>query len=334
MKIAFFEISDEEKIDYFKKTLQGHELLFFDDPLKEDSIPEQADFDIISVFVGSPITPHVINSFPSLKHICARSTGYDNIDTAYAKTHRITVSNIPAYGSHTVAEFTFGLILSLSRRIPHAVNRLKVGFDFNFEGLRGFDLNGKTLGVIGTGKIGSNVICIARGFNMKILACDSFPNHDMAKKFGFSYVSLEELLKNSAIVTLHVPYIKQTHHLINKDNIYLMKKGALLVNTSRGSVVDTEALYQAITQEYIGGAALDVLEEEAELKEEAELLSRPKLPDKKFKQVLEEHILIGLPQVIVTPHMAFYSKEAEESILETTVQNIKAVIQGEPVNLV
>lgn len=334
MKIAFFDIDEEEKKDYFLKALPGHELHFFEGPLTSDSLPPQTDFDIISVFICCQVNQPIINAFPKLKHISARSTGFDNIDIAYAKSHHITVSNIPAYGSHTVAEFTFGLILSLSRRIPHAVNRLKVGFDFSFEGLRGFDLNNKTLGVVGTGKIGSNVIRIAKGFNMKVLACDAYPDNQLAKELDFTYISLEELLKNSDIVTLHVPYLRQTHHLINQQNINLMKKGALLINTSRGAVVETEALFQAITKEHIGGAGLDVLEEEAELKEEAELLSHHRLPDQKFKKVLEEHLLIGLPQVLVTPHMAFYTVEAETAILETTVQNIKAAIEGKAENIV
>lgn len=334
MKIAFFELADQEKKNYFNVALAGHELTYFADCLTSEHLPEIDNFDIISVFVASPVTKQVINHFPNLKHISVRGTGFDNVDTNYAKEKGITVSNIPAYGSHTVAEFTFGLILSLSRKIPQAVNRLKIGADFNFEGLRGFDLHGKTLGVIGTGKIGTNVIKIAKGFEMNVLACDTYPNHELAKALGFNYVSLEKLLEHADIVSIHVPYMKATHHLINKENIGLMKKGALIINTARGAVIDTESLFQAITKEHIGGAGLDVLEEEAELKEEADLLSENRIPDKNFKKVLEEHILIGLPTVVVTPHMAFYSREAESSILETTVKNIKSALIDKPENIV
>lgn len=334
MKAAFFEISDQEKKDYFSQNLPGVEVTFFEEPLSEDNLPPQTDFEVISVFVGSQVTPKVINSFPNLKHIAIRATGFDNIDTTFAKGKNISVSNVPSYGSHTVAEFTFGLILSLARHIPQATYRLKVSSQFSFEGFRGFDLNGKTLGILGTGKIGTNVIKIAKGFNMKVLGFDIHQSQELANSLGFTYVPLEELLKTSDIVTIHVPYCQDTHHLINKNNIFLMKKGALLINTSRGAVVETDALFQVLIQGHLGGAALDVLESEGELKEEAELLGNGRMKAENFKDVLEDHILIDLPNVIITPHMAFYTKEAEESIMETTVGNIKAALFGNPQNLV
>lgn len=334
LKIGFWEVDNEEKKDYLSKNLSEHTLTFFKESLNEDSLPDDTDYDVISVFTCSRITPKVVNCFPNLKLITVRATGYDNVDLDAASNHKVIVSNVPAYGSHTVAEYTFGLILSLSRHIPTAVNRLKIGFDFNFEGLRGFDLNGKTLGVIGTGKIGINVIKIAKGFNMQILACDSYPNHEAVASLGFTYKSLEEVLKQSDIVTLHVPYIPETHHLINRQNIFLMKKGSLLINTARGKVIETEALFQAITRGHLGGIALDVLEEEIEIKEEAQLLTTNKASAEEYKKILENHLLINLPQVIVTPHMAFYTKEAEESILETTVKNIKGALSNNQENVV
>lgn len=334
MHIAFFEITEEEKKEYFLKNLSGHELEFFETPLIDDFLPGKTDFEAISTFVASKVSSKVIDAFPNLKLIAVRATGFDSVDTEYAKSKKILVSNVPAYGSNTVAEYTFGLILSLSRKIPQAAYRLKISGEFSFEGLRGFDLNGKTLGVIGTGKIGSNVIKIAKGFNMNVLAMDPYPNEELAKSLEFNYVSLEELLKNSDIVTLHIPLTKETHHLINKDNILLMKKGGILINTSRGGIVDTDALYQALILNHLGGAALDVLEEEYELKEEAELLAQDKIPQKDFQNLVEDHILIHLPNVIITPHMAFYTKEAEFSIMETTVKNIKAGLSETPQNLV
>lgn len=334
MKIGFWEINDEEKKEYFSKNLTGHDLKFFDFPLNADSLPSESDFDVISVFTGSQITPQVIDFFGNLKLIAVRATGFDNIDVKYAGSKNVTVSNVPAYGSNTVAEFTFGLILSLSRHIPTAVNRLKVGFEFDFEGLRGFDLIGKTLGVVGTGKIGINVIKIAKGFGMNVVASDHMPKQELADSLGFTYFPLEEVLKNADIVTLHVPLMDQTRHLINRENIKLMKKGALLINTSRGPVVETEGLFQAITQGLLSGAALDVIEEEVDIKEEAELLVDGKLSSENNKTILQNHILINLPNVYVTPHMAFYTKEAEESILETTVLNIKSKLEGKPENVV
>lgn len=334
MRIAFFEITEDEKKEYFKNHLKDFEVEFFADPLNEDLIPKLTDFEVISTFICSKVTKKVIDAFPNLKLITVRATGFDNVDVGYAKSKNIWVSNVPAYGSNTVAEYTFGLILSLSRKIPQAVNRLKMSGEFSFEGLRGFDLNGKTLGVVGTGKIGSNVIKIAKGFNMKVLAMEPFPNDELARSLSFTYVSLEELLRDSDIVTLHVPLSDKTHHLINKNNIFLMKKDCLLINTSRGGIVDTDALYQALTLKHLGGAALDVLEEEYELKEEAELLSENKIPKKDFQLLIEDHILMRLPNVIITPHMAFYTKEAEFSIMETTVSNIKSALSETPQNLV
>ncbi len=334
MHIAFFEITEAEKKEYFSQNLSEFEIEFFENPLSEDSLPKNTDFEVISTFVASKINPKVIAAFPNLKLITVRATGFDNIDVEYAKSKNILVSNVPSYGSNTVAEYTFGLILSLSRNIPQAVNRLKMSGEFSFEGFRGFDLNGKTLGVVGTGKIGSNVIKIAKGFNMKVLAMDPYPNEELAKNLEFNYVSLEELLKDSDIVTLHVPLSAKTQHLISKNNIRLMKKGGILINTSRGGIVDTDALYQALILNHLGGAALDVLEEEYELKEEAELLAQDKIPQKDFQNLVEDHILMHLPNVIITPHMAFYTKEAEFSIMETTINNIKGILSSNPQNLV
>lgn len=334
VKIAFFEIHETEKEDYLKQNLSGHELTFIKEPLTETSLPQIRDFDIISTFVNSQITPPVIDALPNLKFIATRSTGFDCIDAAYAKNKNIPVSNVPAYGAHTVAEFTFGLILTLSRKINQGINRLKIGFDFSFEGLRGFDLNSKTLGVIGTGKIGANVAKLAKGFNMNVVAFDAYPNQELAQSTGFDYLALEEILKTADIVTLHVPFTEQTRHLINRNNIFLMKKGALLINTARGAVIETEALFQAVTGGHLAGAALDVLEEETELKEEVELLAHNRVGDDKFNNILKDHILANLPQVIITPHMAFYTKEAEFAILETTVKNIISFVKGQPENVV
>lgn len=334
MKIGLWEITEEDQKSFFQNEFKDHQLVFFEEALTEDSIPAETDFDIISVFVNSSVTDKVISSFPNLKHIATRSTGFDHINTQFAQGKNISVSNIPSYGSHTVAEFTFGLILNLTRNINLAINRVRMAADFSPEGLQGFDLFGKTLGVVGTGKIGSNVIKIAKGFGMNILAFDAYPNEKLAQEIGFTYTSLEELLKTSDIVTLHVPLIPETKYLINRQNIYLMKKGSLLINTARGAVVETDALFEALTKGHLAGAALDVLEEEKELKEEAELLANHSLAHKEFKTILENHILINLPHTIITPHLAFNSKEAEFSILQTTAKNIMAAVSNNPENLV
>ncbi|MBI2595537.1 hydroxyacid dehydrogenase [Candidatus Daviesbacteria bacterium] len=334
MKIAFFEITRDEEINFFKEKLSQHDLFFSKEPLDANPISNAKDFDLISVFVSSKIDAAALNELPNLKAVFPRSTGFDNIDVNTAKQKNIPVSNVPAYGSHTVAEFTFSLILNLTRKTYLAINRVKTEKNFSFEGFRGMDLFGKTLGVIGTGKIGSNVMRIAKSFGMEIMAFDTFPNHDLANDLKFRYCSLDLVLQSSDIVTIHVPYNKETHHLLNSSNLQLIKQGSLLINTSRGGVVETDALFKALSGGRISGAALDVLEEEEELKEEIELLSKNAIPQEKYKNILEDHMLISLPQVIITPHMAFYTKEAEQSIRQTTVDNINSFLSGAPQNIV
>lgn len=329
MRIVFFGLKEHDKKDYFISSLPGHELVFVDQDLNEDNLPDDTNFEIISVFVQSKITAKVIDHFPSLKVIAIRATGFDNVDINYARQKGIIVSNVPTYGSHTVAEFTFGLILSLSRRLPQSIEKVKSDVEFDHEGLKGFDLYGKTIGVVGTGKIGANIIKIARGFGMIVLAFDVAPNEQLAKSFEFQYVSLEELMRDADVVTIHVPFSDSTHHLINQNNIFQMKKGSILINTSRGDVVETEALYKAISEGHLGGAGLDVIEAENKLSEN---LVKEEFEPATMKNLLEASFLIKSPNVIVTPHSAFYTTEAEEAIMQTTVENILGFIQGSPKN--
>jgi D-lactate dehydrogenase len=209
----------------------------------------------------------------------------------------------------------------------------RFGYDFSIEGLKGFDLKGKTLGVIGAGRIGLHVIRIANGFGMNVLAYDAYQNTLLSEVLGFSYVSLEDLLRRSDVITLHVPYNKSTHHLINKDTIRLLKKGTILINTSRGSVVDTEALIEALDKKILAGVGLDVIEGEELIKEEKQLLYDPKNLEV-MSNLVKGHILLSKDNVVFTPHIAFYSQEALERILETTVQDIVAFASGNPQNIV
>ena len=315
MKILFFGESERDKKEHYTNTLPGHELVFLDHDLSEDKLPKDRSAEIISIFVKSKMTKQVIDNFPNLRMIAVRATGFDNIDLEYAKQKNIIVSNVPAYGSHTVAEFAFGLILSLSRKIPQAIDRVKTKKKFDHTGLRGFDLFGKTLGVVGTGKIGANVIKIANGFGMKIIACDSYPNQELVKTFDIKYVLLDQLLKESDIVTLHVPSLPETHHLINTNNISQIRDGSLIINTARGDIIETAALVAWLKRNKLGAAGLDVLEDEKEL-------------------TSKEKGLLKLPNVIVTPHTAFYTLEAEQAIAETTSENIKQFILGKTQNQV
>ncbi|MEK7179494.1 MAG: NAD(P)-dependent oxidoreductase, partial [Patescibacteria group bacterium] len=201
-------------------------------------------------------------------------------------------------------------------------------------GLRGFGLAGKTLGVLGCGHIGTHVIRMANGFGMKVLGFDVVRNDELARTLNFTYTTLPELFATSDIVTLHVPYNAHTHHLVNRENIGTFKKGSYLINTSRGAVVETDALVEAIKSGVIAGAALDVLEEEGELRDEVALLTAPHPNEGAIKIALENHYLIEHPRVIVTPHLAFNTTEAVERILDTTINNIRGFASGSPTNIV
>ncbi|MEM2115682.1 MAG: NAD(P)-dependent oxidoreductase [Candidatus Woesearchaeota archaeon] len=324
MKITFFEVDDKE-IEFFKKELGNEDLLFFSRHLQKEDLEEIRDTEILCVFIYSKITSDVIDALPNLKAIVTRSTGIDHIDTNYANLRNISVYNVSSYGSNTVAEHTFALILNLSRNVHKAFSRTISG-NFDIRGLEGFDLYGKTIGVVGTGKIGLHVIRIAKGFGMGVLAYDTYRN-DLAKEIlDFRYVELEYLLSNSDIITLHVPLTPETYHLINMNNIKMFKRGSILINTSRGSVVETDALIYALENRILSGVGLDVLEGEDLLKEEKEIIKHPE-KFKEISQIAKNHVLLSFENVIYTPHIAFYSKEAEERILKTTLENIKKIKQ-------
>ncbi len=313
----------------------GADLIFVEGPLTKDHIPPQAaDAEIVSVFINSVVDKQVLDAFPKLKLIAARSTGFDHIDTEACKKRGVLAANVPSYGEHTVAEFTFALLLSLSRKIHQAYDQVRETGNFSSEGLRGFDLNGKTIGVVGAGRIGRNVVRIARGFDMRILAYDTHADEEFAKRQDFRYVPLDELFEASDIITLHVPYTNSTHHLINAQSIGRMKKGAYLINTSRGSVVETEALVRALKDGRLGGAALDVLEEEGAYQDEAAFLASGPAEPEELRTLLANHVLIDMPNVIVTPHNAYNSWEGVRRILHATSANISSFIAGRPRNII
>jgi Lactate dehydrogenase and related dehydrogenases len=245
----------------------------------------------------------------------------------------ITVCNVPEYGSRTVAEHTFALILTLTRKIYQSINQAK-NFDFNHEKIRGIDLFGKTLGILGLGKIGKEMVKIAHGFGMKVLVYTRTKDETLAKNLGFSYKSLDELLSLSDIISLHLPLTDATKYIINKNNIEKIKKGAFLVNTARGGLVETEALVLGLKEGILAGAALDVLEGEKELMEEIEILTESYQKTTDLKTLILNHILVNQPNVIITPHNAFNTKEALFRILETTIKNIQGFLNGETINVV
>lgn len=332
MKIGFFELEGwEEKI--LKTQFPNEELFFSTEKIDSDNLPKGTSYDILSVFIDSKIDKDVLNHFPNLKFVATRSTGYEHINLSDCKEKGVLVSFVPGYAENTVAEYTFGLILNLTRKIYQAINQVKSKEFFSIANLRGIDLKDKTLGVIGVGRIGKEVIKLAKGFGMKVIATNPSLDNLLAERIGFTYVSLEDLLRNSDIITLHCPYNASTHHLINKNNIGLIKKSAFLINTARGGIVETEALVSALENGTIQGAGLDVLEGETDMKDELELLSKKTASEEKLKTVLYDHMLIRMQNVLITPHIAFNSKEAMTRIVNTTVENIQGFMSQTPINL-
>lgn len=334
MKIVFFDVPKVEQ-SFFAEALSGRDVTFFEEKLNENSIEKAKDAEVICIFVTSTINKNVIDALPNLKFIATRSTGFDHIDCTYATTKGIKVSNVPAYGSHTVAEFAFTLMLGLSRNIIKANNYITESEDFNyFSNMEGFDLNGKTLGVIGTGKIGKNVIKIAEGFNMNVIAYDLHPDLAFAKENNFMYKSLEEVISEADIVTLHAPCNKEDKHLIGKEIISKMKKGVYLINTARGELIDTEALVSGLKEGIIAGFGADVLEDEKSLKDGVNFLASGKATEEDKRIISLNHELMKMPNVIITPHIAFYTREAVALIQKTTIDNVQGFLNGSPINLV
>ena len=332
MRIAFFELEEWEVAELRQGLFEGHELHLSAEPLNERTLTAEHDAEIVSVFVHSQLNRAALDKLPNLKFIATRSTGFDHIDLAACRERAILVSNVPSYGENTVAEHTFALILALSRNIHKAFVHT-LAHDIPFTELRGFDLAGKTLGVVGAGRIGLHVIKVAKGFGMNVVAFDVRQEPLLAEVLNFRYTALDELLRVADIVTLHCPYSPKTHHLINSENIRNFKRGALLINTARGGLIDPAALIQALDDGILAGAALDVLEGEELLKDERQILAQPLAQDK-LRTLLLNHSLLNRDNVVITPHIAFNSREAVQRILETTLDNLRAFLRSEPRNLV
>ncbi len=259
IKVAFLGAEKWEQ-DYLREQLKPIKKLspvFFSKSLDNTILNKITDAGILAVFVWSQVDERVINKLSNLKFVATMSTGFDHVDLNTCKTKGIKVSNVPFYGDNTVAEHTFALILSLSRKLPESIERTRQG-NFTLDGLQGIDLKDKTIGIIGLGHIGTKVAEIANGFGMKIIACDPKKDLKLQKKLKIQYKDLDYLLSNSDVISLHAPYNKETHHLINKTNINKIKKGALLINTSRGGLIDSEALIVALDKDILSGAGIDV----------------------------------------------------------------------------
>lgn len=331
MKLAYYgdpDLRDEKRL---RELFPGLEVEVFGAPLLPQ-VPVPTGVDILSVFVDSEVTKEVLDTLPNVKLIAARSAGVDHIDAATCKERGITIVNVPHYGEVTVAEHTFALLLALSRKVFQSYERTEK-MNFNRDGLQGFDLAGKTIGVIGCGNIGRNVIAIAKGFRMNVIAFDAKPDAELAAKEGFTFKnSLEELLQESDVITLHVPYLPTTHHIINKESLKTAKKGAILINTARGGLVETAGLLWALEEGKLSGAGLDVLEGEHDTYDRIRFMSRNPDDPEELQTLVRNHMLVSREDVIITPHNAYNSVEAVEKIFQTTVQNIQSFLDGKIVN--
>jgi D-lactate dehydrogenase len=324
MRIAFFDTKKYDKKWFDQLKRDQDEIVYFESRLNAKNYFLVKGFEVVIAFVNDEINDKVINGMVDLgvKLLAMRSAGYNNVDIKCANERGLKVVRVPAYSPYAVAEHAMALILASVRKINHSYVRTRE-FNFSLNGLVGFDLHQKTIGVVGTGKIGKVFIQICKGFSMKVLAYDPYPSKDL----DVEYVDFRTLCRKSDIISFHCPLTKDTRHLVNKETIEIMKDGVVIVNTSRGALVDAEALLQGIRSRKVGSAALDVYEEEAGLFFEDQ--SEAVLDDDTLM------LLISMPNVIVTSHQAFLTEEALKNIAQTTIDNIIAFENGEKlVNLV
>ena len=332
MRVVVFEAEPWER-GAFAALGPAHEVTCADQALTPDTAAAWADAEIVSVFIGSDLGARTLAALPGLRLIATRSTGYDHIDLDACRRAGIAVANVPDYGDPTVAEHAFALLLAVTRRIVEAAGRTRRG-DFSSAGLRGVDLHGRTMGVVGAGRIGRRVIAIARGFGMEVIASDPRPDAQAAAELGFRYAALPDLLARADVVSLHLPGGAATRNLISDAEFAAMKPGAILINTARGGVVDEAALLRALGSGRLAGAGLDVVAEEGLVGEEAEIFRRRlSVAPEQLASLVATEALVRLPNVVVTPHIAYDTAEAVERIVRTTVRNIEAFVAGKPCNL-
>ena len=321
MRLAFFDTKPYDKPSFDKYSAQyGIEIKYFETKLNADTAELAHGFDVVCAFVNDTVDAPVIDKLCELgvKAVALRCAGFNNVDMKHAHG-RIHVFRVPAYSPYAVAEHAMALLLTSIRRIHKAYIRSR-DFNFSLSGLTGFDLHGKTVGVIGTGKIGRVFIDICRGFGMKVLAYDKFPAADLDNGDTVRYVGLDELFAGSDIISLHCPLTEETYHLIDGNALEKCKKGVVIINTSRGALVDAEALLAGIKSRKVGAACLDVYEEESDL-----------FFEDNSGHILEDDTLarlISMPNVIVTSHQAFLTDDALENIAETTVENIAGFFEN------
>lgn len=338
MKIVFFDVDEITKNYLEKQKICTGDVVLLNESM-ENITPRQyeqvKDAEVISVFVHTALkmTNSSLDRYPNLKLIATRSTGYDHIDLNYCRQRGIEAVNVPKYGEATVAEFTFGVLLSLARHIIQARTDMKNNF-VRMKEYTGFDLYGHTLGIIGTGAIGRHVAKLARGFGMEVLAYDLYPNEEFQRIYNIHYVSLDELYKRSDVVTLHAPATKENYHLLSDEAFAKMKDGVVVLNTARGSLIDPEALYRALVSGKVRAAALDVLENEDFIIHDDIILKSQDIPKDFAMNTIINARLMQMKNVLITPHIAFNSIDAVHRILHTTLENINAFCAGKVRNSV
>lgn len=324
-QITFFDTKPYDR-EFFNRANQEYrfEIKYLKSKLTVETMALVEGADAVCVFVNDQLPAQVINHMAdhNVRLVALRCAGFNNVDFN-AAYQRVTVVRVPAYSPFAVAEHAVTLMLALNRKINRAISRTRE-CNFSITGLLGFDMHGKTVGVIGTGRIGRALISIVKGFGMEVLAHDAFPDHDYAKQSRINYVGLEQLFAQSDIISLHCPLTKETDKLINAQTINLMKPGVMVINTGRGRLIDTKALIDGLKAGKIGYAGLDVYEEENAYFFED--FSDSVIGDDTLAR------LLSFPNVLVTSHQAFFTKEALEAIAEVTLKNISDYFAGQPLN--
>ena len=329
MKIVYFDVENYEE-EFLKDNNEGKYEYYLDSNALNDLAPvkdEYKDAEVISVFTTSRVNKKVLEQFTNLKLIALRSVGFNHIDTDYCREHNIAVVNSPNYGNITVAEFALALLLNVCRKVTVSYMDYKDG-KVRPENLMGMELSSKTIGIVGLGAIGSAFARIAHGLDMKILAFDKFEKEEMKQKYNVTYTDFDTLLRESDFISIHAPLTKDNYHMFDKASFEKMKKSAIIVNTGRGELIDSQSLYQALVTKQIAGAGLDVLENEETITDFEYIVGVNRLDKNILEQTIINSQLFKLDNVIITPHTAFNSIEAINRILKTTMSNIEEFISG------
>ena len=328
-KIIFFDVQDYE-IEYLTSACHGRfEFEIIREPINDlyNLSDIQKQVEIISCFTTSRVTKEVLEKFENLKLIALRSVGFNHIDIDFCKEKGIYVENTPNYGNMTVAEFAFALLLDVTRKVTYSYNDLKKAV-VNPHNTIGVELFGKTTGIVGLGAIGAEMARISHGVGMKILGFDIKEREELKEKYYVQYTDFETLVKNSDFISLHSPLTKDNYHLFNKEVFEMMKPSAFIVNTARGELIDTQALYNALTDKKIAGAGLDVLESEETLTDPDYLVDIGRMTTQSLQKTVLNNSLLKLDNVIITPHIAYDTHEAINRILNTAIENILAFAEG------